>query len=51
MVLEEIAMVDDTPEDMVHELLAEAQFDGSLSMPILGPRQRIAAYSREDLLN
>ena len=51
VVLEEIAMVDDTPEDMVHELLAEAQFDGSLSMPILGPRQRIAAYSREDLLN
>ena len=37
VVLEEIAMVDDTPEDMVHELLAEAQFDGSLSMPILGP--------------
>ena len=28
VVLEEIAMVDDTPEDMVHELLAEAQFDG-----------------------
>ena len=50
VVLEEIAMVDDTPEDMVHELLAEAQFDGSLSMPILGPRQRIAAYSRDDLL-
>ena len=47
VVLEEIAMVDDTPEDMVHELLAEAQFDGSLSMPILGPRQRIAAYSRD----
>ena len=50
VVLEEIAMVDDTPEDMVHELLAEAQFVGSLSMPILGPRQRIAAYSRDDLL-
>ena len=51
VVLEEIAMVDDTPEDMVHELLAEAQFDGSLSMPILGPRQHIAAYSRDDLLD
>ena len=31
VILEEIAMVEDTPEDLVHEMLAAAQFDGSLS--------------------
>jgi len=51
VVLEEIAMVEDTPDDLVHELLAEAQFDGSLSRPILGPRERIAAYTREDIVS
>jgi len=50
VVLEEIAMVEDTPEDLVHDLLSEAQFgaDG-LGMPILGPAHLIEAYSRDDL--
>lgn len=51
VVLEEIAMVEDTPEDMVHELLAEAQFQGSLRMPILGPGEQIERYSREDMVS
>jgi len=51
VVLEEIAMVEDTPDDLVHELLAEAQFDGSLSRPILGPKEQISAYSREDIIS
>ena len=50
VVLEEIAMVEDTPDDLVHELLADAQFDGSLSRPILGPGERIRRYSREDMV-
>ncbi len=50
VVLEEIAMVEDTPEDLVHELLSAAQFDGSLSRPILGPGSQIRAYTRDDLL-
>lgn len=50
VVLEEIAMVEDTPEDLVHELLADAEFDGSLSYPILGPKAGIQRYSREDML-
>lgn len=52
VILEEISMVEDTPEDLVHELLSEAQFSGqALGMPILGPAERIRAYSRDDLYN
>ena len=50
VVLEEIAMVEDTPEDLVHELLAEAQYNGSLRCPILGPGRLIRSYTREDML-
>jgi predicted Zn-dependent peptidase len=50
VILEEISMVEDTPEDLVHELLSEAQFQGqALGMPILGPAERIRGYSRNDL--
>jgi len=50
VVLEEIAMVEDTPDDLVHELLADAQYDGSLRFPILGPAGQIRAYSRADMV-
>lgn len=50
VVLEEIAMVEDTPDDLVHELLADAQYDGSLRFPILGPSERIRRYTRADLV-
>lgn len=50
VVLEEIAMVEDTPEDLVHELLSDAQYSGSLRYPILGTNALIKAYSREDLV-
>ena len=50
VVLEEIAMVEDTPDDLVHELLAEAQYDGSLSRPILGPGKLIRRYTRDDMV-
>ncbi|MBE5801305.1 MAG: insulinase family protein [Clostridiales bacterium] len=50
VIVEEIAMVEDTPEDLVHELLASAQFTGSLSRPILGPASLIRSYTRDDLL-
>jgi len=50
VVLEEIAMVEDTPDDLVHELLADAQYDGSLRCPILGPAEAIRRYSRADMV-
>ncbi|MCL1963668.1 MAG: insulinase family protein [Firmicutes bacterium] len=50
VILEEIAMVEDTPEDIVHDLLCEAALHGNpLSQPILGKSQAISAYTREDL--
>lgn len=52
VILEEIAMVEDTPEDLVHELLSLAQFgDHALGMPILGPGEAIKAYSRDSLID
>ena len=50
VVLEEIAMVEDTPEDLVHELLSDAQFSGSLRCPILGTNDLIRRYSRSDMV-
>ena len=50
VVLEEIAMVEDTPDDLVHELLADVQYSGSLRYPILGPGEQIRRYTRDDLL-
>ncbi len=49
VVLEEIAMVEDTPEDLVHELLSDVQYSGSLRYPILGTNDLIKAYTRKDL--
>lgn len=51
VVLEEIAMVEDTPEDLVGDVLCEAQFEGSLMRPILGSTGLIRSYSRDDLLH
>jgi len=50
VVLEEIAMVEDTPEDLVGDVLSEAQFGGSLKRPVLGSAALIKRYAREDLL-
>lgn len=51
VILEEIAMDEDSPEDLVHDMLQAAQFGKqSPAQPILGPASQIAAYTREDLL-
>lgn len=50
VVLEEIAMVEDTPEDLVHELLCDAALAGNpLAQPILGVNEGIRSYRRENL--
>ncbi len=55
VVLEEIAMIEDTPQELVHDLVAEAVFAGHpLGRPVLGsadvistvPRRAISAYHR-----
>lgn len=52
VVLEEIAMLEDSPEDMVHELMDAALFSGhSLAKSIIGTRELISAYTRDELLH
>lgn len=51
VVLEEISMTDDSPEDVAYDLIAAAMFgDQSLGRTILGPRENIEGCSREDIL-
>ena len=50
VVLEEIAMVEDSPEDVVYDVLAEAVFGNqSLGQTILGPAEKLEKYTPDDL--
>jgi predicted Zn-dependent peptidase len=50
VVLEEIAMVEDTPQDLVHDLLAEAVFsDHALGRPVIGRAEVISTVSRRSV--
>ncbi len=48
VVLQEIKMVEDTPDDLIHDLFAAQIWDGHpLGRPILGTREAVAGYGRE----
>ncbi len=50
VVLEEIAMVDDNPQDLVHDVIAEAVFGGHpLGRPVIGRAEVISSVSRRAL--
>ena len=50
VVIEEIGMSADDPEDYVHELLMLAHYGSQpIARPILGPEEKIAAYTSDDL--
>src|SRR3954470_18581086 len=50
VVLEEIAMYDDTPQDLVHDLIASAVFAGHpLGKPVIGSATVVAGASTEDI--
>jgi predicted Zn-dependent peptidase len=50
VVLEEIAMVEDNPQDLVHDLAAEAVFGGHpLGRPVIGSAEVISTVSRRAL--
>ena len=52
VILEEIAMGEDTPEDLVYDLLAEAYIgEHPLARPILGTHEQIACVSRQALID
>src|SRR5436305_2873403 len=47
VVLEEIAMYDDTPQELVHDLFSEAVFGGhALGRPVIGSADVISSVSR-----
>jgi predicted Zn-dependent peptidase len=50
VVLEEIAMVEDAPQDLVHDLLSQAVFgDHALGRPVIGTADVISSVSPESL--
>lgn len=50
VVLEEIRMVEDTPDDLVHEMFIESFWSGHpLGRPILGPEDNIRSITRESI--
>lgn len=50
VVLEEIAMVEDSPQDLIHDVLAEVVMnDHPLAHPILGTRESVAGASEDEI--
>ena len=50
VILEEIKMVEDTPDDLVHELFIEQYWpDHPLGRPILGTPATVSGFTRDDL--
>src|SRR5688500_19974940 len=50
VVLEEIAMYEDTPQELVHDLFSEAVFGShALGRPVIGTADVISTISRDEL--
>ncbi|HEY7792001.1 MAG TPA: pitrilysin family protein [Vicinamibacterales bacterium] len=50
VVLEEIKMVEDTPDDLVHEMFTQSLWEGHpLGRPILGTPETVEAFTQESL--
>jgi predicted Zn-dependent peptidase len=50
VILEEIKMVEDTPDDLVHELFTQQFWEGHpLGRPILGSRETVEAFNSDSL--
>src|SRR6187402_3981336 len=52
VILEEIKMVEDTPDDLVHEIFTQAFWEGHpLGRPILGTKESVEALTQQRLRN
>lgn len=52
VILEEIDMYDDSPEDMVHEMLQEKIWENnSLGYIISGPKKNVRKFTRQDIID
>lgn len=51
VVIEEIRMVEDTPDDLVHDLLSEASLTGyRLGQPVIGTVDNVHSFTRDQLI-
>jgi predicted Zn-dependent peptidase len=51
VVMQEIKMVEDTPDDLIHDLFAAQVWEGHpLGRPILGSREAVTGYGREQIV-
>lgn len=52
VVLEEIGMYEDSPEDLVHDIFTQSVWSGNpLGMPILGTEESLKSIQRNDILD
>ncbi len=52
VILEEISMNEDSPEDLAHETLCQTFYEGDpLASPVLGTAQSVASFTRNTLVN
>ncbi|MBI5874848.1 MAG: insulinase family protein, partial [Deltaproteobacteria bacterium] len=52
VILQEIKMVEDTPDDLIHDLFATAFWKGHpLAMPVLGNLQTMSSLKRDDVFS
>jgi predicted Zn-dependent peptidase len=52
VIIEEIKMTEDTPDDLVHELFAQAAWSPHpLSRPILGKKETVSSFNYETIVN
>lgn len=51
IIKEEIKMVEDTPDDYIHDLFNQTTWgDSGLGQPVLGKRETVRSFTREDLI-
>lgn len=51
IIMDEIRMVNDNPEELVHDLFMEKSFNNSLGLPILGKEHTVKNISRDDIIS
>lgn len=50
IIMDEIRMINDNPEELVHDIFMEKSFDNSLGLPILGKENTVKNINREDII-
>lgn len=50
IIMDEIRMINDNPEELVHDLFMEKSFENSLGLPILGREDTVKKITRDDIV-